>query len=142
VGVAGADAADDVDGAGGVDHRRVLASRSPRRAGRAASPRHPCGKRARHRPVAPAATAHTQPPAPPTRATPKAGGTNHKRAGACRAASRAIEYRRAPPCHPTVDTAPDAHTHRRATHTHTDTHTWKHKCARVCACACVTRARV
>ena len=37
-------AADDVDGAGGVDHRRVPFSASPRRAGRAARPRRYCGR--------------------------------------------------------------------------------------------------
>jgi hypothetical protein len=48
VGAADAVAADDVDGAGGVDHARVPKSRSPRRVGRAAPPRHTCdhvGKR-------------------------------------------------------------------------------------------------
>jgi hypothetical protein len=44
VGAAEAGAADDVDGAGGVDHRRVRKSRSPRRAGGAACPRHTCGR--------------------------------------------------------------------------------------------------
>ncbi len=42
-----ASAADDIDGAGGVDHRRVPPSVSPRRAGRAARPAHTCGQRAR-----------------------------------------------------------------------------------------------
>ncbi len=37
-------AADDVDGAGGVDHGRVRLSRSPLRAGRAARPRDTCGR--------------------------------------------------------------------------------------------------
>jgi hypothetical protein len=46
-GALGAAAADDVDGAGGVDHGRVRISRSPSRAGRAARPVHPCGRRAR-----------------------------------------------------------------------------------------------
>ncbi len=36
-------AADDVDGAGSVDHGRVPSSASPRRAGRAASPHGACG---------------------------------------------------------------------------------------------------
>jgi hypothetical protein len=36
-------AADDVDGPGGVDHGRVVSSRSPRRAECAARPRHTCG---------------------------------------------------------------------------------------------------
>ena len=39
-------AADDVDGAGGVDHRRVPRSGSPRRAECAARPRRTCGQRA------------------------------------------------------------------------------------------------
>jgi hypothetical protein len=46
-------AADDVDGAGGVDHGRVGSSRFPRRVGRAARPGDTCGRRARARPVAP-----------------------------------------------------------------------------------------
>ncbi len=45
-------AADDVDSAGGVDHRRVVSSRSPRRAECAARPRHTCGL-AGDRPMAP-----------------------------------------------------------------------------------------
>jgi hypothetical protein len=50
-------AADDVDGAGAVDHRRVVRSRSPSRVGRAARPRDTCGRNARdNRPVAPNAT--------------------------------------------------------------------------------------
>jgi hypothetical protein len=44
---AAAMAADDVDGAGGVDHHRRRISRSPRRAGRAARPGDTCGKRGR-----------------------------------------------------------------------------------------------
>ncbi len=54
-------AADDVDGAGGVDHGRVPRSRSPRRAGRAARPGDTCGRRARARPVAPNATTRARP---------------------------------------------------------------------------------
>ncbi len=42
VGVAAAVAADDVDGAGGVDHGRVVRSRTPLRAGRTARPRRAC----------------------------------------------------------------------------------------------------
>jgi hypothetical protein len=42
--VAAASAADDVDGAGGVDHGRVPISRSPSRLGRAARPRDTCGR--------------------------------------------------------------------------------------------------
>ncbi len=37
-------ATDDVDGAGGVDHGRVVISRIPSRVGRAARPGHPCSK--------------------------------------------------------------------------------------------------
>ncbi len=44
--VAGALAADDVDGAGAVDHGRVPRSASPRRAGRTAHPHGTCSKRA------------------------------------------------------------------------------------------------
>ncbi len=51
-------AADDVDGAGSVDHGRVPPSRSPRRARRAPRPRDTCVRRARARPVAPNATTH------------------------------------------------------------------------------------
>ncbi len=39
-------AADDVDGAGGIDHGRVPSSGTPRRAGGAQAPRHACGTRA------------------------------------------------------------------------------------------------
>ncbi len=59
----GVTAADDVDGAASVDHGRVPLSRSPRRAGREARPRHTCSRRARHlKPIAPNATAHARPP--------------------------------------------------------------------------------
>jgi hypothetical protein len=59
--VAAAEAADDVDGAGGVDHGRVPGSANPLRAGRTARPGHACGQRARHRPMAPNANKHAQP---------------------------------------------------------------------------------
>jgi hypothetical protein len=52
VGVAGAPTAEDIDGAGGVDHGRVVISPSPRRAGRTARPRDACGRRARNQPMA------------------------------------------------------------------------------------------
>jgi hypothetical protein len=49
------EAADDVDGAGGVNHGRVVSSGSPRRVGGAGGPGHACGtngqrKRTRVRP--------------------------------------------------------------------------------------------
>ncbi len=66
-------AADDVDGAGGVDHGRVPISRSPFRLGRAARPGDTCGRRAS-----------------------PAGGTdrNHARAAATQGAGRAIDTAR------------------------------------------------
>ncbi len=57
---AGGGAADDVDGAGGVDHGRVVRSASPRRAGRAIRPGHTC--------VRP--TRATRPMAPPRKQSP------------------------------------------------------------------------
>jgi hypothetical protein len=70
-------AADDVDGAGGVDHGRVVSSRSPFRLEGAVAEGSACGKRARHlKPVAPdrnrarAAAGRAICTAGPRRATP------------------------------------------------------------------------
>jgi hypothetical protein len=93
----GAVAADDVDGAGGVDHGRVPLSRSPSRAGRAASPRDTCGRRARARPVAP--------------------NRNHARAAADARRRPSYKYRKSPPCDGS------AHAAARRTHTPFATHT-------------------
>ncbi len=99
-------AADDVDGTGGVDHRSVVSSASPRRASRAARPRRTCGQ---------------------TRATPKADGTEPQ---------PRTRSRPAPPAElfiPHVAAVPPQRPHnRRSVHTHAHTHVHKHTRARGC----------
>jgi hypothetical protein len=95
-------AADDVDGAGGVDQGRVPSSASPRRAGRAASPHGTCGQRARI----------------------------NKRTPGARVAGRSINTAR-PRRDTHARTHSRTHTHTRTLmRAHTDTHTHKHAHAR------------
>jgi hypothetical protein len=94
VGAAAAVAADDVDGAGGVDHGRVVISRGPRRAGRAARPRDTCGRTR-------ATTGRSR------RTQPRARGRNARR-------GPSYKYRK-PPCDGRARRAP-RRTHALATH--------------------------
>jgi hypothetical protein len=83
-------AADDVDGAGGIDHGRVPTSRSPRHAGRTIGERRSCSQRARARPVAPNATTR----AAAKRAAGRAKNTaSHRRAMGWRAQRRGAHTR-------------------------------------------------
>ncbi len=105
-------AANDVDCAGGVDHRRVLSSHSPRRAGRTARPGRTCGHEG-DRPMASTANKNTH--------------------VAARAFARRAINTASPRCATGGPTQLARHTHTQSffththsrsssTHTHTDTH--------------------
>jgi hypothetical protein len=126
-------AADDVDGAGGVDHGRVLISRIPSRAGRAARPRDTCG---RTRATTKAGRTEPQPRArPPTRGADRAINTaSHRRAMGKRAQRGGARTRRSVThavharAHRQTKRRARAHTHTHTqTRTHTQTHTHTHQ---------------